>query len=227
MEDEMGFTFKDWNQQQKRLRTALENPDEHDQAISACLEQHGWTHESAVWPSPTPTFADQLWQDLSEPDARTIPPKSEHSIAWTIWHLARIEDTALNLLVAGSSTVLDQGGWQTKMKVTARDTGNLMPQAEIKQLSKQIDLQVLRDYRVAVGLRTRQIIQSLTQEKLGEKVSPADIQQIRQQELVRPDAEDLLAYWSRRTIRGLLLMPATRHNMVHINEALTLKKKLT
>lgn len=26
-------------------------------------------------------------------------------------------------------------------------------------------------------------------------------------------------YWSRRTIAGLLLMPATRHNFVHLNEA--------
>jgi hypothetical protein len=26
-------------------------------------------------------------------------------------------------------------------------------------------------------------------------------------------------YWSRRTIAGLLLLPATRHNFVHLNEA--------
>jgi hypothetical protein len=43
------------------------------------------------------------------------------------------------------------------------------------------------------------------------------------QDAVLPEAEDLLVYWSRCTITGLLLMPATRHNMVHINEALRLK----
>jgi hypothetical protein len=32
-------------------------------------------------------------------------------------------------------------------------------------------------------------------------------------------------YWSRRNIAGLLLMPATRHNIVHWNEALQLKKR--
>ena len=32
-------------------------------------------------------------------------------------------------------------------------------------------------------------------------------------------------YWSKRTIAGLFLMPATRHNIVHLNEALQLKKR--
>jgi len=222
----MSITFKVWNEKQKNLRAALEDPSQHTQAINACLEQHGWTHESAVWPAPSPTFADMLWQDLSEQSARSIPANGEHSIAWTYWHLARIEDTAFNLLVAGRPMLLDQDGWGERLRVTQRHTGNLMPQADIETLSQEIDLQALRGYRNAVGLRTREIIQSLTPERLSEKVSQADIQQVRQQRAVLPEAEDLLEYWGSRTIRGLLLMPATRHNMVHLNEAMTLKEKL-
>jgi hypothetical protein len=223
----MSFTFKHWNQRQKELRAILEDPNQHEQGISMCLEQHGWTHESAVWAAPSPTFADQLWRDLSEQTARRIPSNSEHSIAWTYWHLVRIEDTAFNLLVAGSPMLLDQDGWGERLGVPQRHTGNLMLQADIETLSQEIVLQALRGYRIAVGLRTREIIQSLTPERLSEKVSQADIQQVRQQRAVLPEAEDLLAYWGSRTIRGLLLMPATRHNMVHLNEAMSLKKKLT
>ena len=220
----MAFDFKTWNNQQKKLRTALDDPNQHAQALSLCLEQHGWTHERAVWPAPSPTFGDRLWRDLTEQVARRIAPNGEHSIVWTYWHLARIEDTAFNLLVAGSPMVLDQDGWDGKLKVSQRHTGNAMPQAEIEALSEKIDLRALRDYRIAVGLRTREIIQSLTPERLSEKVSAGDIQQVRQQEAVLPEAEGLLDYWGKRTIRGLLLMPATRHNMVHINEALSLKR---
>lgn len=223
----MPITFKVWNEQQKKLRAALEEPSQHKQAICACLEQHGWTHESAVWAAPSPTFVDILWQDLSEQTVRRIPSNGEHSIAWIYWHLARIEDTAFNLLVAGSPMLLDQDGWGEQLGVPQRHTGNLMPQADIETLSQEIDLQALRGYRIAVGLRTREIIQSLTPERLSEKVSQADIQQVRQQGAVLPEAEDLLVYWGSRTIRGLLLMPATRHNMVHLNEAMTLKEKLT
>ena len=33
----------------------------------------------------------------------------------------------------------------------------------------------------------------------------------------------LVEYWSTRTIAGLLLMPATRHPLVHLNEAMRIK----
>lgn len=221
----MPITFKIWNQQQKKLRISLEDPAQHEQAIRLCLEQHSWTHESTVWAAPSPTFADQLWQDLSEQAARHLPPKSEHSIAWSYWHLARIEDTVFNLLVAGSPMVLDQDGWAELLAVPQRHTGNGMAQAEIEELGHMIDLQALRNYRIAVGKRTRQIMQSLSPGRLLEKVLAEDIQMVRQQRAVLPEAEDLLNYWGKRTIRGLLLMPATRHNMVHLNEALSLKKK--
>jgi hypothetical protein len=33
--------------------------------------------------------------------------------------------------------------------------------------------------------------------------------------------------WSKRTVAGLLPMPPTRHNFLHLNEALRIKQKLT
>ena len=32
-------------------------------------------------------------------------------------------------------------------------------------------------------------------------------------------------YWSKRNTAGLLLMPATRHNLIHLNEALQIKRR--
>ncbi len=36
---------------------------------------------------------------------------------------------------------------------------------------------------------------------------------------------DLIDYWGNRTFAGLLLMPPTRHNMVHLNEAYRIKNR--
>jgi hypothetical protein len=33
-------------------------------------------------------------------------------------------------------------------------------------------------------------------------------------------------YWSKKTIAGLLLMPPTRHCILHLNEAMRIKEKL-
>jgi hypothetical protein len=42
-----------------------------------------------------------------------------------------------------------------------------------------------------------------------------------------PQAIEILNYWSSRSIAGLLLMPPTRHNFLHLNEALRIKQRVS
>ena len=49
-------------------------------------------------------------------------------------------------------------------------------------------------------------------------------EKIKQASVAR-EAMGLIEYWGNLTIAGLLLMPPTRHNFVHLNEALKVKKK--
>ena len=35
----------------------------------------------------------------------------------------------------------------------------------------------------------------------------------------------LIDFWSRKNVAGILLMPVTRHQIVHINESIQLKQK--
>lgn len=222
----MTFTFKDFNAQQKELRFALKSGEEFDTAIDLVLKQHAWTHRGVVSKAEEPTFADQLWDGLDEETVRTIPPKGEHSIAWCLYHLARIEDTALSIVMAEVPMLLDEDDWANRLDVPYRDSGNEMPPADIALLSEQINVGALKAYRVAVGVRSRGFIRALTPDRLKVKVKSEHIQQIIDLGAVRPEAEGLLEFWSRRTMEGLLLMPATRHNMVHINESLRLKEKI-
>ncbi|MBN1666033.1 MAG: hypothetical protein JW862_03065, partial [Anaerolineales bacterium] len=104
-------------------------------------------------------------------------------------------------------------------------TGNEMSPAGVAALSAQVNLPALRAYRLAVGQRTRQIIQALTPEQLKHRVDPERIQRVHTEGAILPSASDISAYWSKRTIAGLLLMPATRHNFVHLNEIAALKKR--
>lgn len=41
-----------------------------------------------------------------------------------------------------------------------------------------------------------------------------------------PEADEIIAYWGGRTLAGLLLMPPTRHNFLHLSEALRIRQKL-
>ncbi len=151
---------------------------------------------------------------------RAIPPGSEHSIAWMIWHSARIEDVTMSILAGGGEQLLCQNGWYEKLKVYARDTGNLMDDAAVAGLSAAIDLAVLLDYRKAVGRNTREIVKALTPAELKRKVDPARLQRLLDEGAVVKAADGLIDYWDGLTISGLLLMPPTRHNFIHLNEAL-------
>jgi hypothetical protein len=175
---------------------------------------------SGLW-----SFDDELWEGLNDSAARRIPPKGEHSIAWMMWHTARCEDITLNLLVAGSPQVLHSGGWLEQMKISVCDTGNTMTPEEIAAFSASVEVSAIRAYRTAVGRRTREIIQQLPAGSLKQKVDPARIRQVWAEGAVVEPAHWLTDYWGSRTFAGLLKMPATRHNFVHLNEAMRIKPK--
>ncbi len=143
-----------------------------------------------------------------------------------VWHIARIEDVTMNILVAGGEQVYTRENWLERMAITVPSTGNLMDVNGVGKLSQAIDIDALRSYRNAVGRQTRSLVQGLNLEAIKAKIDPSRLQRVLDEGAVVPEAQDLIDYWSRRTIAGLLLMPPTRHNFVHLNEALKIKKKI-
>lgn len=214
-----------WNQQQKVLRNALEGKANQQNAIDLFLNQHAMLHAAEMSDTQLWSFADEVWHDLSEELFRRIPTNENHSVAWNLWHLARIEDVTMNLLIADTPQVLDQENWFERLNVPHRHTGNGMNAEEIATLSATIAMRALWDYRTAVGRRTREIVSKLQLEDFPQKVDPARIQRIWEQNAMLENAEGIVTYWSRRTIAGLLLMPPTRHNFAHLNEARRVKQR--
>lgn len=213
------------NKRQTELRHVMMSFDQHDRAIRLFLRQHAMLHSIKVAQSEAWSFEDEVLNDMTEEQIRRIPRNCEHSVAWCIWHIARIEDVTTNLLVAGSSQILHRSNWLERMKMTACDTGNEMDAADMAKLGAMIDIESLRAYRIAVGRRTREIVQQLEPEELKQKIDPIRVQQVMDEGAVVEAARGIAEYWSRCNIAGLLLMPATRHNLVHLNEALGLKQR--
>jgi hypothetical protein len=220
----MNLNRKCWNQKQKNYG-ALTRPSEHQKAIGLFLNQHAMVHSAKMSRSKLWSFEDEIWQGLEEEAVRRIPRGGAHSIAWIIWHITRIEDVTMNLLVAGTPQIFQRDKWMKRMKITPRDTGNAMDENAIAKLSATIDIAALRTYRLAVGRRTRQIVKRLKPEELQQKVDPARLQRVMTEVAVVDAASGVVDYWGKRTIAGLLLMPPTRHCFLHLNEALRVKPK--
>lgn len=212
--------------QQTELRKVLSKRDQFEQGMVMFLDQHALLHSSKISAASTWSFEDVLLEGMNEEQLRRIPPKQEHAIVWILWHIARIEDVTMNLLVAGSPQIYLKDKWPERLHTSWRHTGNEMDRAQVQELSQSIDVEALRAYRLATGRRTREIVRQLQPEDLERKVNPEHLQRVSDEGAVVAEAQGILDYWSKRDIAGLLLMPATRHSLIHLNEALKVKQRL-
>jgi hypothetical protein len=172
------------------------------------------------------SFEDEVLKGILQAQFRCIPAGGEHSIAWILFHLARIEDITMNMLVAGTPQLFTQDHWMMKLNVVIPHSANQMDETGVAALSARIDLDALQEYRRSVGRRTRQIVQNIKPEELKQKADASRLQKVIDEGALLPEAIGILDYWSKRTISGLLLMPPTRHNFLHLNEALRIRHKL-
>jgi len=215
-----------WNSGQQKLRVALTTND-HPKAIELFLTQHAMVHSQKISSMDVWSFEDEVWEDLTEQAFRAIPPKGEHSIAWILLHIARIEDITMNLLIAGTPQLYLKDGWAKKLNSTIPHSANKMDADSVVRLSAALNMKALRDYRFAVGRRTREIVKKIRVDEFNQKVDPIRLQKVLAEGAVISEAMEVVNYWGSRTIAGLLLMPATRHNLLHLNEALRVKLKLS
>lgn len=206
------------NKLHKSLRQALTTGDQQ-QAIHLFLSLHSQLHAKQVSPDTSWSYEDLLLEGISDTKYRQIPEGEAHSIAWILWHLTRVEDVTMNILIAERNQVFNTPGWQEKIRSPIKHTGNGGGPEEVQSLSAAVDIQALRAYRVSVGIATQEIVQRLTHTAFKRKVSPENIQRILEEGAVIKPGLDVVNYWSRRDVAGLLLMPPTRHTIVHWNEA--------
>jgi hypothetical protein len=218
-----------WNSQQNLLKSIITKVDKFDEIIKLCLDQHSMVHIGEMSQTSVETFEDELWDGLDEIEFRTMPTiKDEMTIAWCLWHSTRIEDMTMNILVDDGNQVINTDKWIEKMNVRVCDTGNAMTIEEIIDFSSNIDMYELKNYRKAVGRKTREIIKRLEPSDLKRKVEVNRLQRVLDEGGVLniEGANWLIDFWGRKNVAGILLMPVTRHHIVHINQSIQLKQKL-
>jgi hypothetical protein len=216
---------KSWNERHKRLRQALLASDKGT-ALETFLVQHAIVHSARMSKSHLFSFEDEILNGLPEQQFREIAPKWNHSIAWIMWHIARVEDVVMNLLVAGTSQILLEDNWHGRIGARVLHTGNGSTGNEVRDLSQSVDPHHLRMYRIAVGRKTRKVVKRLCSDEYGTKVDPSRIQRIWDEGAVLTQAKSIVDYWASRTIGELLLMPPLRHCFLHLNEARRIRHAL-
>src|SRR5262245_48414830 len=127
--------------------------------MDACqlfLEQHGNVHSAAVAGNKA-SAAERAFAGLTDEQMRVRPRDDLNSLAWLMWHIARAEDIMVGAVLSGRAQVFDEG-WRRRLGIERRDFGIGMTSPEVSELTRQSDLPALREYRDAVGRRTREIV---------------------------------------------------------------------
>jgi hypothetical protein len=222
----MDPNLKRWNAQHELLRRLLLKDKDYAQALPVFLGHHAAVHTAKLQAGPHWSWHDEVLSGLTPEQMRHTPKGSPHSVAWRIWHIARIEDATMNILLADAAQVFERGRWRGKMAIDFVGAGNEMSNADIVKLSECINLKALFAYRLAVGERTRAMIKRLDLTELSHPPAPDRLRRLVKERVVQEPALWLADYWGGHPAANLLLMPATRHPFVHLNEIKRLLPKL-
>lgn len=216
-----------WNPKQKLLKNIMLKEDKFKETIDLILDLHSMVHTRDMSGGDIQTLEDELWDGLDEKAFSSMPTKDDVTIAWNEWHITRIEDLTVNILIADETQEFICHNWPAKLNIEVTDTGNAMSDDEIIDFSQKVSMDELRKYRMAVGRKTRDVIQKLKPDDLKKKVRKDRLDRVFNEGGVLDvkDSKWLLDFWGQKNIAGLILMPVTRHQVVHLNDSLKLKKK--
>lgn len=150
------------------------------------------------------------------------------TIAYSIWHIARIEDIVAHTLIANDEQVFFSGNWQKKIGSPIITTGNELVKDEIKEFSQRLDIEKLYSYAEEVKKATELLLTELPFDKLKEKISANANRKLIDSKCVSDDenAVWLIDYWCGKNIKGLIQMPFSRHLIMHTEAALRIAEKL-
>jgi hypothetical protein len=224
-EKQLKHISNDWSKKQNSLKVLLSKEQTFSDGIKLLLEMHGLLHDKKVCNNNVETFYNNLWENLNEETCKIISNK-ETSILWNIWHITRIEDIVSNDIIGNKDEILNTE-MQIKLNIKTKDTGNAMNYEEIDFFDKNINIKALKDYRIKVGKQTQKTIKSLKYSDMKRTVEKRQLEKIMENGgiLENEKSKWLLDFWGRKNILGLIMMPITRHQTVHLNDCFNIKEK--
>jgi len=214
---------KEWSEKNKRIQTLLGKETTFKEGINLLIE-----------------FRKEMFEQISQivngypveafyrmPFAKA---KGYHSktLAYSIWHIFRIEDIVAHTLIAKDEQIFMAYGYQKKIGSPIITTGNELHGQGIAEFSKKLNIRALYEYAKEVMLSTNSILSNMEYSRIKTKYSDEDKKRLAESGCVSTDenARWLIDYWCGKDIFGLIKMPFSRHWIMHIEAMRRIKNKL-
>lgn len=214
---------KEWSDQNKRMQQLIKKADTFDQGKAVLFNLRNDLMDTLL----------SFKEDLRREDFNAMPyinADGYHSknIAYSIWHVFRIEDIVAHTLVKGDEEILFSGNYQSRINSPVITTGNELVKEQISDFTKQLNIDELYSYVADVKKSTEDIMRDLTYGDLKIKVPDERKEKLQSLGVVsnNENAVWLIDYWCKKDVRGLIQMPFFRHWIMHIEACQRIKNKL-
>lgn len=214
---------KEWSELNKTMQTQIKKGDTYEDGIGTLFDLRNRLMKTLI----------SLNSELGREDFDAIPfinADGYHSktIAYSIWHIFRIEDIVVHTLINEDEQVFFMGNYQKRINSPIITTGNELVKQQIADFSRRLNLQELYSYIFEVKESTEKIIKSLSYVELNRKISEERKECLKSLNVVSTDENAiwLIDYWCNKDIRGLFQMPFSRHWIMHTEACLRIKNKI-
>ena len=172
-------------------------------------------------------------QNLTREDFDAIPFMNANgyhckTIAYSIWHIFRIEDIVVHTLIKEDEQIFFKNGYQKRIGSPIITTGNELVKQQIADFSKKLDLNELYAYILEVKQSTEQIVKKFVFKDLKRKITDERKEILKSLHVVSEDEKAfwLIDYWCGKDIRRLIQMPFSRHWIMHVEACLKIQNKI-
>ena len=214
---------KEWSELNKTIQAQLKKKDSFDSGIVTLLQLRKELMRQIK----------EFRSQLDDSSFSAMPFKNAqgyHSktIAYSLWHIFRIEDIVAHTLIADDEQVFFEEDYQKKINSPIITTGNELSGEEIISFSKELRIDELYNYIEAVDISSREILESLTHGDLKTKITDEKRSALENLAVVSQDENAwwLIDYWCSKDIRGLIQMPFSRHWIMHVEASIRIMDKL-
>ena len=214
---------KEWSELNKAVQSQLKKAETYKKGLESLFTLRGMLTE----------VLNSFRNELKREDFNAMPCMNadgyhSKSIAYSIWHIFRIEDIVAHTLINGDEQVFFAGNYKERTGSPIITTGNELVKGEIADFSAKLDIDELYAYISEVRSSTEAILRALPFDMLKSRVQPERREQLIAMNVVSRDesAAWLVDYWYGKDIRGLIQMPFSRHWIMHTEASLRIRDKL-
>lgn len=147
---------KDWSKKNKRIQELIGKKDTYKDGIKLLTEFRQEMFEqikNIVNGFPTKAFYQMPYANAKGYHSKTL--------AYSIWHIFRIEDIVAHTLILGDEQIFFAGDYQKKTGAPIITAGNELKGSQIADFSEKLNIKELYEYAYSVMLSTNELLNKI------------------------------------------------------------------